>query len=158
MDHLPPPRLVATFKMEPRQDTRRGDSMIEHLLSGRARAGVAGDLAREFEGGYPVDRLFKLLDSEDPEVAVSGAVIAQEIGELVAPIADRLCSYLSHPTPWVRSDLFDAITNSGPPYSPVTLSAIESLTTDSDEGIRRKAAAFTATVGARPASPRPETE
>ncbi len=86
--------------------------MIEHVLSGRARAGVAGDLAREFERGYPVDRLFKLLDSEDPEVAIAGAFVADEIGPLGAPIVDRLCSYLSHPTSWVRSDLFDAITNS----------------------------------------------
>jgi hypothetical protein len=132
--------------------------MMEHLLSGRARAGVAGDLAREFERGYPVDRLFKLLDSEDPEAAVSGAFIAQEIGELVAPIADRLCSYLSHPTPWVRSDLFDAITNSGPPYSAVTVGAIEALTTDSDQGIRRKALAFMARVGPAPAVPQQETE
>ncbi|MFI4993064.1 MAG: HEAT repeat domain-containing protein [Solirubrobacterales bacterium] len=127
--------------------------MMEHLLSGKARAGVAGDLAREFERGYPIDRLFKLLDSEDPEAALSGAFIAQEIGELVAPIADRLCSYLSHPTPWVRSDLLDAIMNSGPPYSFATVSAIESLTTDSDQGIRRKAVAFMATVGAPPAGP-----
>jgi hypothetical protein len=148
VDHLLRPRLVVTQTMD---DTRRGDSMMEHLLSGRARAGVAGDLAREFERGYPVDRLFKLLDSENPEIAVSGAFIAQEIGKLVAPIADRLCSYLSHPTPWVRSDLFDAITNSGPPYSPVTLRAIEALTADSDEGIRRNAAAFMANVGPRPA-------
>lgn len=64
--------------------------MIEHLLSGRARAGVAGDLAREFERSYPIDRLFKLLDSENPEIAVSGAFIADEIGPLVAPIVDRL--------------------------------------------------------------------
>ncbi len=125
--------------------------MIEHLLSGRARAGVARDLAREFERGYPVDRLFKLLDSEDSEVAVAGALIAQEIGALVAPIAERLCAYLSHLTPWVRSDLLDALMNSGPPYSPVTVSAIESLTTDSYRGIRRKALAFMATVGPPPA-------
>ncbi len=125
--------------------------MIEHLLSGRARAGVARDLAAEFRRGYPVDRLFKLLDGEDPEVAVSGAFIAAEIGPLVAPIVDQLCSYLSHPTPWVRSDLFDAITNSGPPYSRVTVSAIEALTTDPDQAIRRNAAAFMATVGVRPA-------
>jgi hypothetical protein len=141
--------------MEPRKDTYRGDSMMEHLLSGRARAGVAGDLAREFERGYPVDRLFKLLDSEDPEVAVSGAFIAQEIGKLVAPIADRLCSYLNHPTPWVRSDLLDAIMNSGPPYNSVTVSAIESLTTDSNQGIRRKALTFMAAVGAPPAGSQP---
>jgi HEAT repeat protein len=132
--------------------------MMEHLLSGRARTGVAGDLARQFERGYPVDRLFKLLDSENPEVARSGAFIAQEIGKLVAPIADRLCSYLSHPTPWVRSDLLDAIKNSGPPYSPVTLGAIEALTADSDEGIRRRAAAFMAHVGPRPAGAQQEIE
>jgi hypothetical protein len=144
--------------MEPRQDTHRGDSMIEHLLSGRARAGVARDPAREFERGYPVDRLFKLLDSEDPEVAVAGALIAQEIGDRVAPIAERLCAYLNHPTPWVRSDLLDALMNSGPPYSPVTVSAIESLTTDSYRGIRRKASAFMATVGPPPVGPQRETE
>ncbi len=128
--------------------------MMEHLLSGRARARVAGDLAREFERGYPVDRVFKLLDSEDPEAVRSGAFIAQEIGKLVAPIADRLCLYLGHPTPWVRSDLFDAITNSGPPYSPVAVSAIETLTTDSDQGISRRAAVFMAAVGATPAVPK----
>ncbi len=111
-----------------------------------------------FERGYPLDHLFKLLDSENPEIAVSGAFIAQEIGKLVAPIADRLCSYLGHPTPWVRSDLFDAITNSGPPYSPVTLRAIEALTADSDEGISRKAAAFMDNVGPRPTGPQQKTE
>jgi hypothetical protein len=95
-----------------------------------------------------------LLDSEDPEVAVSGAFIADEIGPLVVPIVDLLCSYLTHPTSWVRSDLLDAIISSGPPYSPVTLRAIEALTTDSDHAIRHKAAAFMATVGAPPAGPK----
>jgi hypothetical protein len=131
-------------------DTRRGDSMLQHLMSGKAGAGVAGDLAREFERGYPVDRLFKLLDSENPELAVAGAFVAAEIGPLVAPIVDRLCSYLSDRTPWVRSDLLDAITSSGPPYSPITLSAIEALTTDPEQAIRRKAKSFMASAGPGP--------
>jgi hypothetical protein len=125
--------------------------MVEHLLSGRARASVPRDLAAEFRRGYPVDRLFKLLDSEDPQVAIAGAFIATEIAALVAPVAGRLCSYLGHPVPWVRSDLLDAIMLSGPPYTPFTLNALESLTTDSNQTIRRRAVAFMATVGAPPA-------
>lgn len=135
--------------MEPRQDTRRGDSMVEYLLSGREGKGSVPGLAAEFRGGYPLDRLFLLLDSEDPQVAVTGAMIASELGKLVSPVADRLSTYLGHPTPWVRSDIADALLNSGPPYSRQTLTALEGLTSDENDGIRRKAQAFVETIGPR---------
>lgn len=143
--------------MEPRQDTRRGDSMVEYVLSGREGKGLVSGLAAEFRRGYPLDRLFLLLDSEDPEVAVTGAMIASEIGKLVAPIADRLCPYLSHPTPWVRSDIADALLNSGPPYSRQTLTALEALTIDENDYIRRKAQAFVETIGPAARSPDGDT-
>ncbi len=101
--------------MASQRDTRRGDSMVDYVLSGRDGKGLVSGLVAEFRGGYPLDRLFLLLDSEDPQVAVTGAMIASEIGELVTPIADRLSAYLRHPTPWVRSDIADALLNSGPP-------------------------------------------
>ncbi len=133
--------------MASQRDTRRGDSMVDYVLSGRDGKGLVSGLAAEFRGGYPLDRLFLLLDSEDPQAAVTGAMIASEIGELVAPIADRLSAYLSHPTPWVRSDIADALLNSGPPYSRQTVTALEGLTSDENDGIRRKAQAFVKTIG-----------
>jgi hypothetical protein len=78
--------------------------------------------------------VFELLDSDDPHVGITGAFIALEIGERVAPIADRLCSCLGHPAPVGEVRMPDAIVNSGPPYSPVTVRAIETLTTDRDQG------------------------
>ena len=132
--------------------------MVEHLLSGRAGAGVAGDLAAEFRRGYPVDRLFKLLDSEDPQVAIAGAFIATEIGPLAEPIADRLCSYLSHPEPWVRSDLLDAIMLQRAALQPPCAER-DSIADDRfNQWIRRKAVAFMATDVARPAGSQQETE
>lgn len=123
--------------------TRSGDLLISRIVAGGDDS-AAHDLLNEFFSGYPVERLRRLLQSEEESAVKAGAWIASELGEQVAPLIDELTGLLSHPSKYVRFFVLDSILIAGTPEHGQALAAAVQMIQDSEDAIRWKAMNFLA--------------
>lgn len=104
----------------------------------------ASDLLVEFQRGFPVKNLLRLIRSEK-EGAVRVAVwIASELGEQSAPLVPELQGLLQHPAKYVRFFALDAILASASEDRGDALAAAVSLVEDIEAAVRWKALQFLA--------------
>lgn len=83
------------------RSTLRGDELLARVLDG-GDDDAAMELLDELFRGYPVERLRRLLESENEQAAKAGAWLASELGERVAPLAGDLARLLEHAAAYVR--------------------------------------------------------
>lgn len=123
--------------------TTRGDQLIFRILvDGDDEA--SHDLLNEFYSGYPVTRLSRLLESDEPHAVQAGAWIASELGDIIAPLIPQLGKLLSHSSRHVRFFVLDSVLNAGSPEHGLALGAAVERIQDTDEAVRWKAMNFLA--------------
>lgn len=121
----------------------RGDHLISRIV-GNGDDEATHDLLNEFYSGYPVERLRRLLQSNEARAVEAGAWIASELGELIVPLIPELSKLLSHPSRHVRFFVLDALLNAATAEHGRALGAAVERIQDTDEAVRWKAMNFLA--------------
>lgn len=126
-------------------------SVIEIIEAADDRGGDRlNELADEFRRGRSVADIVLLLDSESAEVVAIGAWI---LGELHFELYDtdellsRLYKLLDHSDPGIRFHALGAIFPALDPHDSSTLTLLQKLGSDANEGVRRSAKAAAAQLG-----------
>jgi hypothetical protein len=123
-----------------------GDVLIERILAtGDADGRLANQLIGEFySGGYPVENLIPLLQSEDDATVKTGAFLVQELGSRAAPLLPEVERLLGHRVSWVKADMLDAALNAATPADGSVLARAVMLVDDPDRVVRSEALSFLA--------------
>lgn len=103
---------------------------------------TASSLLNEFYNGYPVENVFRLLDSNNVHAVEVGAWISFEISTSLGGYASRLAQYLDHPSYKVRFDLVHAILNAAGEDDTDALSQVVLLLFDPDHRVRKAVTRF----------------
>ena len=102
------------------------------------RVGVlANELLREFQRGYALDDLRKLLRSEDEHLVAIAVWITSELGVKCRPLIGDVLPMLAHPRKGIRFDALNCVFWILPQNGCDLTKAIY-LIGDSEDGIRRK--------------------
>lgn len=123
--------------------TQFGDTLVA-LIATSGDDSQANELLKEFFSGYPIERLRRLLRSENEGAVTTGAWIASELGERVMPLVDDLKILLTHPAKRVRFFALDGILAAGTPEHGEAIAAAVELIDDAEEAVRWKAMNFLA--------------
>jgi hypothetical protein len=115
--------------------------LIERIVSApdNERVGVlANELLREFQRGYPLDDLQKLLQETDEHLVATAVWITSELGVGCRPLLPKVVSLLTHPQKRIRFFALDCLFWTLPENGCDLARAIR-LLNDPEDGIRRKA-------------------
>ena len=139
--------IDAVKEMSAESDVKKGDRLISILLQGEDPSGKLGnDLLREFQRGYPLSKLRRLLKSKNEDVVRIGSWIVAELGSDARPLFADIIELLKHSYPKVRFWALESIivlagTEDGP-----TVNRALDLVEDPVPGIRWKAMQLLARV------------
>lgn len=84
------------------------DQLLQKVLQEPQSDDVTA-LLKAFFHGYPVERLRKLLDSQDASVVEAGAFILSELGARACPLLADTVALLAHPSFRTRSMALDCV-------------------------------------------------
>lgn len=97
---------------------------------------LANDLLAEFHKGYPVDRLRKLLTSNEQKVVMVGAFIASELGVKARPLLNEVDRLLHHPVALVRCNAIDSLLSCGTSDDGQKVAKVVRMVDDPDPAVR----------------------
>jgi hypothetical protein len=122
--------------------TARGDELIAQILATPSAAQeLANDLLIEFNRGYPIASLGRLLSHPSGDVTEAGAWLASEMPGRLGELAERAASLVAHERPEVRFYAIDVVLDNVPDDGEI-LAATLGLIRDVHDGVRWKAMRF----------------
>ena len=128
-------------------DAGRGDQMISRLLHGDVGGGeLANELLREFQSGYPVNKLRLVVRSPHAKVVEVGIWIASELGADAKPLLPDIVGLLQHQSLKVRFFALDCLTSNAQPEDAWAVNRGLDLIEDPELSVRWKALMFLATA------------
>jgi hypothetical protein len=119
----------------------RGDELVERICQGGSDDDTH-ELLAEFDRGYPINNLRRLLRSDQDRVIKAGAWIISELGQGAAPLMADVEALLRHPLRYARFFALDAVLAAASPSHGKVISRAIRLIDDSDEAVRWKAMQF----------------
>lgn len=120
----------------------RGDHLIEQILAAPSSSQeLANDLLVEFNRGYPVAALARLLSHPNDDVTEAGAWLASEMPGRLGPLTGRAASLVGHQRPGVRFFAIDVVLDNVADNGELVAAAL-GLINDVDDGVRWKAMRF----------------
>lgn len=120
-----------------------GDVLIARITNNPADA-TAHALLSEFQSGYPVDQLRRLLQHHDERVVRLGAWLASELGARGTPLVHDLPKLLEHRSRYVRFYVIDSILSAATTDHGEAISAAVERIGDADAAVRWKTLNFLA--------------
>lgn len=128
-------------------DDHRADQLLSRLLHGEPDDGdMANALLAEFQQGYPIEELRRLLTSGKEEAVAVGVWIASELGAEARPLLDDIARLIDHPSSQVRFFTLDCLISCAGPEDEQAVNRALDLVEDLHRGVRWKALVFLATV------------
>jgi len=125
--------------------TSRADVVLDRLCH-RESADDANELLREFQLGYPLSNVRRLLDSEQPHAIKTAAWIISELGQAAAPLSAEIAILIRHSLRYARFFALDAVlVNASPAHGSLIRDAIR-LINDDDDAVRWKTMWFLSRV------------
>ena len=120
------------------------ETIIEKVINNPAILddNKANRLLEEFHRGAPVAHLRRLLLSNDPDIASSGAWIASELGEKGNSLLDTVVVLLEHPDKRVRFWIIDCLLLWAGPNHRNELFKVVRLMDDPEKAVRWKTMVF----------------
>jgi len=121
----------------------RGDKLLARLMHGDAGGGdLENELLKEFQHGYPINKLRLLLRAQDEEVVEAAVWIASELGADATPIFADIADLLRHPSLKVRFFALDCLTANAQPEDVRAVNLGLDLIDDPEPSVRWKALMF----------------
>lgn len=120
---------------------RRADQLLEHVCAG-GNDSAAYELLNEFFDGYPIERLRRLLRSNEEKAVEAGAWIASELADSISPLMSDLSRLFEHPSAYVRFFILDAVLDGATQEHGDALARAAHLIRDPVKAVRWKALCF----------------
>lgn len=124
---------------------RPANELLEQILAKRGDIDAnANELLGHFFRGYPLEKLSRILRSDDNDVSKIGVWIASELGARATAILNDIVPLLRHPTPYARFFAIDSILSSSTAINGEAIAAVVGLISDPDQSVRWKVFQFLA--------------
>jgi hypothetical protein len=122
---------------EAQQSGRRGDQLIEQILTDQTEFGAsATELLSEFWHGYPITELRRLLTATGSSQVFTGVSLASELGEQGRPVFEYVIPLLWHPYEKVRYYAVDFVSATALPTDRAALATVLTLLDDPAASVR----------------------
>ena len=129
------------------RDNSAADQMMSRALHGQISGGeLQNNLLREFQLGYPLNKLRLLLRSEDENITAAGMWIASELGAGVRPLFADIVDLIHHPALKVRFFSLDCVLVCAGVGDQRAINLGLDLVDDPEPAVRWKAMIFTSAV------------
>jgi hypothetical protein len=116
-----------------------GDRVLARVLAGKWGSGIGNELLKEFSRGYPVERLSKLLESDDEGVIEHGVWLASELGAGARPILSELLPLYEYPNRRIKYYAIELALTAATEQDGEVIAQAVRLIRDPEQPVRRAA-------------------
>lgn len=121
---------------------KKGDKIVQEIISNPEDERLPNDLLREFQKGYPVENLSLLMQCKDEQVCKSAVWIASELGDKCCLLFEDIIRFLSHRMKYIRFFAIDCILSCSASDDGEGIAKVISLLEDIESSVRWKALQF----------------
>jgi hypothetical protein len=125
---------------------KKGDKIVQEIISNPEDEGLPNELLREFQKGYPIENLRILMQYEDEQISKSAVWIASELGDKCCLFIEDIISFLSHRMKYIRFFAIDCILSCSVQDDGTGIAKAISLLEDTESSVRWKALHFLSRV------------